>query len=104
MFLLRNATPVVRGRRTPYPLGRRDRRQHVKTVEGIYDGKRIRPLVPIHMPANARVIITFLDVTPAELPPTRLEDVAGCLAYKGPAKTLADMEQAIARGAREHRP
>ena len=27
--------------------------------------------------------------------PTRLEDVAGCLAYKGPAKTIEEMDEAI---------
>ncbi len=30
--------------------------------------------------------------------PTRLEDVAKCLPYKGKAKTLADMDAAIALG------
>jgi AbrB family looped-hinge helix DNA binding protein len=30
------------------------------------------------------------------LTPTRLEDVAGCLKYGGPAKSLEDMEEAIA--------
>jgi hypothetical protein len=73
-------------------------------VEGIYDGKRIKPLEPLHMPANVRVIITFLDAPQPSLPRTRIEDVAGCLAYKGPARTLADMEQAIEKGTREARP
>lgn len=31
-------------------------------------------------------------------PPTRLEEVIGCTGYKGPAKTLQDMEDAIAKG------
>lgn len=30
--------------------------------------------------------------------PTRLEDVIGCTGYKGPAKTLEEMEDAIAKG------
>lgn len=30
--------------------------------------------------------------------PTRLEDVVGCTGYKGPAKTLEEMENAIAKG------
>ena len=34
--------------------------------------------------------------------PTRLEDVAKCLPYKGKAKTLADMDAAIARGVLEN--
>jgi bifunctional DNA-binding transcriptional regulator/antitoxin component of YhaV-PrlF toxin-antitoxin module len=32
---------------------------------------------------------------------TRLQDVAGCLRYTGKAKTLEEMEAAIARGVRE---
>ena len=75
----------------------------MKTVEGIYDGKRINPLEPIHMPANVRVFITFLDTPPPALPVARIQDVAGCLAYKGKAKTLLDMKHAIAKGAKEHR-
>ena len=75
----------------------------MKAVEGIYDGKRIKTLEPVHMPANVRVIITFLDAPPTVVPRTRLADVAGCLAYKGPAKTLTDMEKAIEKGARKHR-
>ena len=38
-----------------------------------------------------------------DLPATTLEDLVGCAGYKGPARTLEDMEAAIARGAREHR-
>jgi len=30
--------------------------------------------------------------------PTRLEEVVGCTGYQGPAKTLQDMEDAIAKG------
>ncbi len=30
--------------------------------------------------------------------PTRLEDVVGCVGYTGPAKTLAEMDAAIAAG------
>ena len=35
------------------------------------------------------------------LPVTDIADVAGCLAYKGKAKSLEDMEQAIANGVKE---
>ena len=45
-----------------------------------------------------------LPTPPPALPVTRIQDVAGCLAYKGKAKTLLDMEHAIAKGAKEHRP
>jgi len=39
---------------------------------------------------------------PAEpFPKTTLADVAGCLTYKGKAKTLAEMEEAIAKGVKE---
>ena len=34
-------------------------------------------------------------------PPTTLDDVAGCLHYTGPAKTLEDMHEAIAEGVRQ---
>lgn len=33
-------------------------------------------------------------------PSTTLDQLVGCLPYDGPAKTLADMEQAIEQGAR----
>jgi AbrB family looped-hinge helix DNA binding protein len=32
---------------------------------------------------------------------SNIKDVAGCLKYRGPRKTLKDMNAAIARGARE---
>jgi len=35
--------------------------------------------------------------------PSRLEDVVGCLRYTGRAKTLRQMEKAIAKGVRERR-
>ncbi len=35
------------------------------------------------------------------LPETRLEDVAGALKYKGPPKSLQDMDEAVTRGVRE---
>lgn len=39
---------------------------------------------------------------PASLfPPTTIEEVSGCLNYQGEAKTLAEMEAAIAKGVRE---
>jgi AbrB family looped-hinge helix DNA binding protein len=38
-----------------------------------------------------------------DLPATTLEDLIGCTGYRGPARTLEEMEAAIARGARESR-
>jgi AbrB family looped-hinge helix DNA binding protein len=39
----------------------------------------------------------------ARFPPTRLDEVAGCLRYRGKAKTLAQMDAAISREvARRH--
>ncbi|MBI3392280.1 MAG: hypothetical protein HY039_03730 [Nitrospirae bacterium] len=35
--------------------------------------------------------------------PTWLKDVIGCAGYKGPRRSLKEMEAAIARGARESR-
>jgi AbrB family looped-hinge helix DNA binding protein len=34
------------------------------------------------------------------LPPTTLKDVIGCAGYKGPPRSLEDMEAAIAEGVR----
>ena len=36
-------------------------------------------------------------------PETTLEDVVGCLGYKGKAKTLAEMDAAVAAEAKRHR-
>lgn len=38
-----------------------------------------------------------------ELPETCLEDLIGCAGYRGPAKTLEEMEEGIAMGARRSR-
>lgn len=45
--------------------------------------------------------VTLRPLRPS--PPSRLEDVAGCLRYTGKAKTLQQMEKAVAKGARERR-
>jgi AbrB family looped-hinge helix DNA binding protein len=45
--------------------------------------------------------ITLRPLRPS--PPSRLEDVAGCLQYTGRAKTLQQMEKAIAKGVKERR-
>lgn len=37
------------------------------------------------------------------IPETRLEDLIGCTGYRGPAKTLEEMEAGIAQGARRSR-
>lgn len=37
------------------------------------------------------------------VPPATLEELAGCLSYTGPAKSLEEMEQAIQRGANQIR-
>ncbi|WPL13819.1 transcriptional regulator, AbrB family [Thiorhodovibrio litoralis] len=36
------------------------------------------------------------------VPSTQLSDVVGCAGYRGPAKSLDEMEEAIARGVREN--
>jgi AbrB family looped-hinge helix DNA binding protein len=36
-------------------------------------------------------------------PETTFEELVGCIGYRGPARSLEDMEVAIARGARERR-
>ena len=74
----------------------------MQAIQGIYDGKTIRPLEPVRAHPNVRVIITFMESERGvDLPVTRVEDVAGCLHYTGPAKTLADMDAAIQKGVEE---
>ena len=74
----------------------------MQAIQGIYDGKTIRPLEPVRAQPNARVIIMFVETDLTDrLPVTRLENVAGCLRYAGPAKTLSDMEAAIKQGVEE---
>ena len=38
-----------------------------------------------------------------QIPEATLEDLVGCAGYRGPARSLAEMQEAIARGARERR-
>jgi AbrB family looped-hinge helix DNA binding protein len=46
----------------------------------------------------------FVALRPAQvLPATELDDLVGCTGYRGPARSLADMEAAIAKGARRRR-
>ncbi len=45
--------------------------------------------------------VLLKPVQPA--PPATLEELAGCLSYTGPAKSLEEMEQAIERGANQIR-
>jgi hypothetical protein len=73
------------------------------TVRGVYDGQVIRPTEPVRAQPSTKVIIIFLegDTPPSPFKVTRLEDVAGCLSYSGPAKTLEEMQEAVARRARE---
>jgi AbrB family looped-hinge helix DNA binding protein len=53
------------------------------TVEQVDDGVLLRPVKPFR--------------------PTTLEEVVGCTGYTGPAKSLDDMERAVARGVKERR-
>jgi AbrB family looped-hinge helix DNA binding protein len=46
--------------------------------------------------------VVLRRVLPA-LPETALEDLIGCTGYQGPARTLEEMEEGIARGARDRR-
>ena len=40
---------------------------------------------------------------PRSAPRTTIDDLHGCLPYDGPPKTVEEMEEGIARGARERR-
>ena len=50
-------------------------------IESVEDGIKLRPIKPCRE--------------------TRIEEVIGCVGYRGPKKTLRDMEEAIAKGAKE---
>jgi AbrB family looped-hinge helix DNA binding protein len=52
-------------------------------VERVSEGVLLRPVRPF--------------------PVTRLEDVIGCAGYRGPARSIADMERAIAKGVKARR-
>jgi len=52
-------------------------------IEEVMDGLLLRPLQPF--------------------PPTRLEQVAGCLPYRGKPKTVRQMRKAIEAGVKERR-
>lgn len=75
----------------------------MQTVHGVYDGQAIKPTEAVRARPNTKVIITFLDedAPPSHFKPTRLDDVAGCLPYSGPAKTLEEMQESVQRRARE---
>ncbi|MFH1980304.1 MAG: AbrB/MazE/SpoVT family DNA-binding domain-containing protein [Pseudomonadota bacterium] len=52
-------------------------------VEDVGDGIKLKPMKPYQE--------------------TTIEEVVGCVGYKGPAKSLQDMEAAIAKGAKGNR-
>ncbi len=48
-----------------------------------------------------KVVLSEREVQ--DVPETRLEDLIGCTGYRGPARTLEEMDAGIARGARQRR-
>jgi hypothetical protein len=75
----------------------------MRVVEGLYDGKSVHPLERIDARPNTRVTITFPDdeSTGDSEETSLLETVAGCLKWDGPAKTIEEMDEAVAEGAKE---
>jgi hypothetical protein len=71
----------------------------MKVVEGLFDGTCVKPIHEVKVKPNTRVIITFLE-DEANPPRTAvsLSEVAGCLKYNGPAKSIDEMNAAIAHG------
>ena len=51
-------------------------------IENLGDGIKLKPIKPYKM--------------------TKIEDVIGCVGYKGPKKSLNDMDGAIVKGAKEN--
>ncbi len=75
----------------------------MKTVPGIYDGSSVKPTEKVDAKPNTKVLITFLDqeARPSPFPVTSLDEVAGCLATNGTAKTLDEMNEGVKRRVRE---
>ncbi|MDD5307016.1 MAG: hypothetical protein PHU25_06815 [Deltaproteobacteria bacterium] len=75
----------------------------MRVVEGLYDGKSVHPMEQVNAKPNTRVKITFPDDGNASATTRKaaLDAVAGCLKWDGPAKTLEEMDEAVARGAKE---
>ena len=71
----------------------------MKTVPGIYDGSSVKPTEKVDAKPNTKVLITFLDedARPSPFPVTTLDEVAGCLATTGPARTLDEMNEGVKR-------
>ncbi len=58
--------------------------------------ERMREVIELYLEVEAE------EPEPLEtIPETTLEDLVGCTGYHGPRKSLAEMEAAIARGARQ---
>ena len=57
--------------------------------------------------AGSRLIVEDLGdgvrLRSADIPETTLDDLIGCADYEGPRRSLEEMEEAIARGARDRR-
>jgi len=75
----------------------------MRIVDGLYDGKSVHPMERVNAKPNTRVKITFPDEETANeaAQTSALDAVAGCLKWSGPAKTIEEMDEAIARGAKE---
>jgi hypothetical protein len=75
----------------------------MRVVEGLYDGKSVHPMEQVNAKPNTRVTITFPDEEAASVSArtAALDAVAGCLKWNGPAKTIDEMNDAVARGAKE---
>ena len=75
----------------------------MRVVDGLYDGKSVHPMERVNAKPNTRVKITFPDEEAANeaTRTSALDAVAGCLKWRGSAKTMEEMDEAIARGAKE---
>jgi len=75
----------------------------MRVVDGLYDGKSVHPMERVNAKPNTRVKITFPDEEAAgeAAQTSALDAVAGSLKWSGSAKTMEEMDEAIARGAKE---
>ncbi len=66
----------------------------MRIVEGVYDGKTVHISERINAKPNTRVTIAFPDddASYSTVTPETLDGVAGCLQWRGPAKTIEEMD------------
>lgn len=71
----------------------------MKTVRGVYDGQRVLLSEDVEAAPQTEVLVTFLAPQRQPEGTFDLEDLIGCVGYKGPRKPLEEMEDGVREGA-----